>query len=95
MKTAERKAEKFIKMDSKGRICLGRTAPGVIGFQVIQRSGGRIVLQAMTAVPSEEAWLYQNKKSLARVRRGMQQSKAGKVRSLGSFAKYAGDDGGA
>ena len=43
-------------------------------------------------VPLHEAWLYENPKALASVRRGLQDAAEGKVHDLGSFAKFADDE---
>jgi hypothetical protein len=39
-------------------------------------------------IPADERWLYENRKALESVRRGLADSKAGKLVSKGSFAKH-------
>ena len=45
----------------------------------------------MTEIPAHELWLYKNPQALKDVQEGLQQSKEGRVRKRGSFAKYAKD----
>ena len=40
-------------------------------------------------LPEREKWLFKNKKALKQVNQGIKDSAQGKVKSLGSFAKYA------
>ena len=53
---------------------------------------GKIILEPMAEIPAHELWLYKNPQALGDVQEGLQQSKEGKVRKRGSFAKYAKDD---
>ncbi len=46
----------------------------------------------MAEIPARELWLYKNPQALKDVQEGLQQSKEGKVRKRGSFAKYAQND---
>jgi predicted transcriptional regulator len=43
----------------------------------------------MVAIPARELWLFNNKKALASVKRGIEDAAAGRVTRRGSFAKYA------
>lgn len=83
---------KIIQPDSKGRISIGKTPSGVVGYQRINEADGRIVLVPMAAIPISEAWLYQDKAALASVSRGVEQSKTGKLSKWGSFAAHAKDE---
>lgn len=82
-------ATKIIQPDAKGRISIGKPAAGVMGYQRIDEKDGKIVLIPMTAIPTSEAWLYQDKAALESVTRGIQQSKAGETGKWGSFAAHA------
>jgi hypothetical protein len=84
--------EKILRPDSKGRITLGGLAKNISGFKVIEESNGRIVLEPQVEIPAEEAWLYKNPEALASVLRGIEDSKAGRVKYRGSFAKYLDED---
>jgi hypothetical protein len=43
-------------------------------------------------IPERELWLQQNPTAMASVRQGLADSAAGRVKGLGSFAKYADDE---
>jgi len=61
-------------------------------FTVACNEAGQILLTPEVTVPAHEAWLYKNKEAYQSVMRGIEQAKRGKVRPIGSFAKYVGDD---
>jgi hypothetical protein len=91
MRAAEKETPRTLRPDSKGRITLGRAAEGVSGFQMEQREDGTIILKPMVEIPAREAWLHRNKKALASVQKGLEQSAKGQTKDLGSFARYADD----
>jgi hypothetical protein len=78
-----------LRPDSKGRITLGKLAEGVSSYRVRRQADGKIVLEPFMEIPADEQWLWDNKEALASVRRGLADAKAGRLVSLGSFAKYA------
>ncbi len=78
-----------VRPDAKGRITLGKLAEGVSSFRVSEQPGGAYLLEPMVEIPAQESWLFQNKKALASVRKGLTQSAKGEVRSRGSFTKFA------
>ncbi|HEY4229776.1 MAG TPA: hypothetical protein VGO79_06370 [Thermoanaerobaculia bacterium] len=78
-----------LRPDSKGRITLGKLADGVSSYRARRQKDGKIILEPFVEIPAEEQWLWKNKKALEAVRRGIADSKAGRVTSLGSFRKYA------
>jgi hypothetical protein len=80
---------KIIQPDAKGRICIGKAAEGIVGYQRVDEPDGRIVLIPMAAIPAREVWLYQNKEALESVQRGIEQSKTGKLAKWKSFASHA------
>lgn len=84
--------EKVLRPDSKGRVTLGAYADGVSSFKVTERQDGALILEPQVEVPKREAWLYANSTALKAVRKGLAESAAGRVASLGSFAKHADDD---
>ena len=43
-------------------------------------------------IPAREAFVWENPDVLESLKRGMEQAATGKVRKLGSFAKYRDDD---
>jgi hypothetical protein len=91
------KKQKFIavtnlKPDSKGRVTLSKLAVGVSSYDVFQDEDGRLLLEPKVEIPAREKWLFQNSEALASVRRGLEDAKNGRTRSLGSFAKYLDDE---
>ena len=58
-------------------------------YRARRQADGKIVLEPFVEIPADEQWLWDNKEALASVRRGLADSKAGRIVSMGSFAKYA------
>lgn len=83
-------SEKVLRPDSKGRVALGELANGVSSFHV-RVEHGRIILEPYAEVPAREKWLFENREALASVRRGLEDSAAGRLNSRGSFAEHADD----
>lgn len=79
----------FAQPDSKRRLSLGEAVTGAGAFNVYRNAFGQLILDPVKAVPASEAWLHENPKSLASVRRGIEQSDKGQVHDLGDFSKYA------
>lgn len=93
----EAKKTKFIPVaqvrpDSKGRVTLSKLAEGISSFNVSKDGQGRLLLEPMVEIPAPEKWLFENQEALASVRRGLADAKVRRVKSLGSFAKYAKED---
>lgn len=78
---------KMLRPDAKGRITLGPLAEGVSGFSV-RVEDDCIILEPYSEVPTREKWLFKNKKALALVNQGLEDSATGRVKSKGSFAKF-------
>lgn len=83
-----------VRPDSRNRISLGPVLKSFEGasFNVYLEKPDRIVLEPHVSIPASEAWLFKNRAALETLRRGFEDAAAGRTRSLGSFAKYAGDD---
>ena len=85
----------FKPLDSKNRITIsGKILKSLVkkmkfdAFQIFLGKNGDILLRPAIAIPSNEAWLYQNKKALASVEKGLKEAKEGKtitVKDLNSF----------
>ncbi len=85
--------DRVTRPDSKGRVVLGDLAKGVSSYRVyIEEDTRCIMLEPFVEVPASEAWLFENKNALAHVRKGLEQSSKGHVRSLGSFSKFLKDE---
>ena len=80
-----------VRPDSKGRITLGNLAKGLSGFKVTKNADGSFHLLPLKEIPEREMWLYRNPEALAAVLQGLEDSKAGRVHDLGSFAHYLED----
>jgi hypothetical protein len=64
--------------DSKGRVSLG----GHFANRAViveQRGEGEVIVRLARVIPEREAWLYENPKALAAVRRGLDQARKGNV----------------
>lgn len=83
---------KMLRPDAKGRIALGELARGVSSFHVSLDKKQRIVLEPFSEIPAREKWLFDNKKALASVLHGIEDSAKGKTKSLGDFRKFADGD---
>lgn len=82
-----------LTLDARKRISLAKLLPDCEVCSIkAYFEGDRIILEPMAEIPAHELWLYKNPKALKDVQEGLQQSKEGKIRKRGSFAKYAGDD---
>lgn len=80
---------KTTKADSKGRVSLGLDSVGREFVVVPTQTGYRLEAVKTVTVPEDEAWLWENPKALAMVLEGIEQSKAGKGRFVGSFEEFA------
>jgi hypothetical protein len=79
--------------DSKKRVSLTKVlADAGVTFNIYVNKLGQIVLDPQKSVPAHEAWIFEDKKILSSIKRGLKQAAQGKTRSLGSFAKHAEED---
>ena len=79
--------------DSKGRVTLG----GHFANRAViveYRSDDEVIVRLARVTPEREAWLYENPKALASVRRGLDRARTGRVTKnppdLKAAAKLAG-----
>jgi hypothetical protein len=86
--TAKPKGVYRVRPDSKGRITLGKLSEGVSSYRVKRQKDGKIILEPFMEIPAEERWLWENREALGNVMKGIEDSRAGRVKSLGSFKKY-------
>lgn len=87
-------AESIIKRlvpDERGRVTIGKVAGSVSSYQATYQEDGTIVLKPMAEIPAKEVWLWNNEGALASVRRGLEQSAAGRVKPL-DLASLPADD---
>jgi len=81
---------KRVRPDAKGRILLGALATGVSSYTII-KDNDRLILEPNVEIPAKEKWLWENKVALKQVKKGLQDSANGRVKSRGSFAKFVDD----
>lgn len=75
--------EKNLKLDSKKRITLGKLAPEeVSSYDVEVKENGVIILHPKVEIPAEELWIFKNKPALESVKKGLDDSAAGKTSEL-------------
>jgi hypothetical protein len=86
------KYPKTVRPDAKGRITLGRIAEGVSSYIITQDKNNRIILEPQVEIPAREKWIYEDKATLQKLKKGLKDAAEGKVKSLGSFAKYLEED---
>jgi len=69
-----------VKPDAKRRVVLQKvqTREGV-SYHIYSNSIGQILLDPQITIPASEAWLFNNPKALASVRRGLSDAVKGKV----------------
>ena len=63
-----------------------------IRFGVYVNDAGQVLLSPEISVPMHELWLYRNPEALKMVLKGLEEAREGKLKDLGSFAKFADDD---
>jgi hypothetical protein len=83
-----RMADLVLNLDSKNRVSLTKLLkyPEVESVKATISEDGDIILKPMVSIPARERWLYDNKKALASVKKGLSQKA---TIYKGSFAKYA------
>jgi len=62
--------------DSKGRVTLGEAFAN--RTFIIREEGGSLILEPARVIPEREAWIYENERAIASVRRGLAEAKARK-----------------
>jgi hypothetical protein len=78
-----------LRPDAKGRITLGKLAEGVSSYRARRQKDGKIILEPFIEIPADERWLHENEDALTKVRAGIADAKAGRLRRLGSFRNHA------
>lgn len=81
-----------LRPDAKGRITLGALAKGVSSFVVSKEDDGRLTLEPYKEIPAREAWLFENPTAIGKVRQGLSDAAAGRVRDRGDFSQFTGDE---
>lgn len=83
----ERLQHEVRKVDSSGRLSLGRDRVGE-QYDINESEDGTIVLTPVAVIPKRELWLHNNPEAKALVLRGLADSAAGRTRDGGDFTQY-------
>ena len=81
-----------LRPDAKGRITLGPLARGISSFVVSKEDDGRLLLEPYKESPAREAWLFENPAAIGKVRQGLNDAAAGRLRDRGDFSQFADDE---
>jgi len=82
--------EEVKRIDALGRMNLGKDLANET-FMVQRYDDGSMLLTPVAVIPKRELWLWRDQEALEAVKRGLEQSARGEVKSLGSFAAFAED----
>jgi hypothetical protein len=81
-----------VEVDSRRRISLGRVGRREHARYIVEENDeGVIRLIPAKTIPAREAFVWENPKVMASLRKGMEQAATGDVHRLGSFAKHRDD----
>jgi hypothetical protein len=69
-----------VRPDAKRRVVLQKVqVQEGVSYHIYSNSIGQILLDPQVTIPASEAWLFNNPKALASVRRGLSDAAKGKV----------------
>lgn len=83
----ERLFHEVRKVDSSGRLSLGRDKAGE-QYDATEQTDGTIILTPVAVIPKRELWLHNNPEAKAIVLQGLADSAAGRTRNGGDFTQY-------
>jgi hypothetical protein len=84
-----KKVAENVKPDTKMRVHLPKILVRKgITYHIYTNNFGVIVLEPQVTIPASEAWLFEDKDTLALLDKSMIESAKGQVINRGSFAKY-------
>lgn len=79
--------------DSKNRVALGKLPIRAHHYKIFVNEAGQIVLDPQVTIAAADLWLFNNKKALGSVIKGLSDAKAGRLRKANEdFSKYLDDD---
>jgi len=76
-----------VRPDAKKRVTLKKLDRLAPFYKVYSNALGQIILDPQVIIPAAELWLYKDKETLASIRRGLADAKAGRLVKLPSLAK--------
>jgi hypothetical protein len=78
--TGFEKVADSVKPDAKRRVVLQKVqVQEGVSYHIYRNSLGQILLDPQVTIPASEAWLFNNPKVLASVRRGLAEAARGRV----------------
>jgi hypothetical protein len=87
MSAQERLQHEVRKVDTSGRLSLGRNKVGE-QYDIDEAVDGKITLTPVAVIPKSELWLHKNPEAKQAVIQGLADSAAGRTRDGGDFTKY-------
>lgn len=87
MRTQELLQHEVRKVDTSGRLSLGRDKVGE-QYDVDEAPDGTITLTPVAVIPKRELWLHNNPSTKSSVLQGLSDSAAGRVVDGGDFTQY-------
>lgn len=87
-------ATKTLRLDTKGRISLGKLIhSGISGFKAFwDEERNQIILQPLVEIPAHEKWVLETPGVIESLDRAFQQSQKGQLCQRGSFQKHLAED---
>ena len=82
-----KKESVYLKVDSRNRISLTKLSEDLPSLYKAHVQGNKIILEPVSEVPEDEAWLFlpKNKEILARIKKSLTEDA---IIDLGSFKKH-------
>lgn len=87
MTTRDRIQHDVRKVDTSGRLSLGREKVGG-HYEIVEAEDGTITLTPVAVIPQREVWLHRNPAARASVAQGLADSAAGRTLDGGDFSRY-------
>lgn len=69
-------------IDSRNRLTIGELAQGFNRVKLYKNELGEILLKPVVEIPASELWLFNNKKALEDVQKGLKDLSEGKIKKL-------------
>jgi hypothetical protein len=69
-------------IDDRNRITIGEIFKGSSRVRMYKNDHGEVLLQPLVEIPASELWLFNNKKALESVKKGMKDASEGKISKL-------------
>jgi len=72
-----------LRLDSRGRITIPKEmlSTHVSGFRIKQK-GSHLILEAVTEIPLQERWVFEDKEAISSLKRGLKDAERGRFSKL-------------